>query len=90
MDFEDWLAKAATPDIRDALKWLDGQGFRRARRIGGPGTSFGNVALTYVRGTTEVNVSRDRGQWELHIRLDGDVFGIDLVRDVRVGKSELP
>nr|MDJ0498766.1 hypothetical protein [Acidimicrobiia bacterium] len=88
MDFDKWLAETATADIRDTLAWLAHHGFERVRRRGGPETSFGNVAVTHQRGTTEVIVSRDRGQWELHIRLDGAAYGIDLVRDVRLGRHD--
>ena len=58
----------ATDDVRDALQWLDREGFKAQSGRGGPNESFGNLLLdlTDDRGVT-VEIVRDRSQWSCEI-----------------------
>jgi hypothetical protein len=61
-----YAIEKATRDVAEAIRWLQTEGFRLVRSVGGPGESFGNVLLTFERHV-QVTVVRDRGQWLIDI-----------------------
>ncbi len=67
----------ATPDVAALLRWLEGNGFSVSNERGGPGESFGNVLVDFVRRGLVVRITRDRSQWMLDVRPpSGDSFGL--------------
>ena len=60
------------------LAWLEGQGYARNGEVIDERPS-GNRVTRFVRGTCQVTVSRDRGQWFVEAGpLDADGFDMNL------------
>jgi hypothetical protein len=62
-DVYDYARAEATEDVRAALDWLVAGGFAVTETSGGPQHGFGDLSLRLVRGSVDVTIVRDRGQW---------------------------
>ena len=76
-----------TPDVAAALGMLLDEGFEIVETKGGAGESFGNQLVRLSDGSSEVTVTRDRGQWMLDLRPEGwpAPKPLDLILDVMNG-----
>jgi hypothetical protein len=87
----EYIEQVAGGDVRAALAWLDGAGFRITKSQGGRGESFGNALLVFS-GDVDVQILRDRGQWDIAVapRRDGHWYSLAVLAAAQDGRDWEP
>ena len=84
-----YVAGCAPQDVLSTINWLRTEGWQPQGARGGRDESFGNVAVTFVRGEAHIAIARDRGQWMLHIGMPGwkRPIDLDIILDTIAGRD---
>lgn len=87
----EYVEESAGGDVQATLAWLDSAGFRITQSHGGRGESFGNAMLLFS-GEVDVQVVRDRGQWDIAVapRRDGHWYSLAVLAAAREGRDWEP
>jgi hypothetical protein len=84
MSAVDAVLAVATADVADAVRWLLAQGARVTYEEAPHGMGFAVLELELDH--TQIRMVRDRGQWMLDLRSEGQPWlQLDLVHAARVG-----
>jgi len=86
-----YVEENAGSDVRATLAWLDDAGFRITESLGGRGESFGNALLVFS-GDVDVQIVRDRGQWDITVapQCDGRWYSLAVLAAAQAGHDWEP
>ena len=86
----EYVRTVAPDDVQKTIAWLSANDWHAEHTQRGRQESFGNVLVELVRSDDRITVTRDRGQWTLHLRLSGwpQRFDLHIVLDTIAGRTD--
>jgi hypothetical protein len=83
------MISIAPADIVDTIAWLADEGWSPASGQGGREEPFGDVVVEFAKGGGAIKIVRDRGIWELTLRLSSwrTWFDLGIIMDTKSGRT---